>query len=143
MAVIENYLERMLVIQVVNGQLAELEVDDETEVNIKSKFSQKQCDKFQQKADEKISKGKDIPKGLQKNLDQCEELPIIEIESPSFTLTVTATDEVGNTSTESVIPSFNDLKECDDDDDAKHDDDDDDDAKHDDDDEEDDDDDDE
>jgi len=50
---------------------------------------------------------------------------ILEIESNSFSLDVTASDSEGNTATVSVVPSFNDLEECDDDDDEEEDEDDD------------------
>jgi len=83
-------------ISVTNGQIVELELDDEEEVEFED--------------------------------------GILEIESSSFSLEVTASDDEGNTATVSVVPSFSDLEECDDDDDEEDDDDDDDDEEEDDDD---------
>ena len=39
---------------------------------------------------------------------------ILEIESSSFSLDVTAVDSSGNTDTLSISPSFSDLEECED-----------------------------
>jgi len=64
-------------ISVTNGQIVELELDDEEEVEFED--------------------------------------GILEIEASSFSLDVTASDDEGNTATVSVVPSFNDLEECDDD----------------------------
>jgi len=74
-------------ITVTNGQIVELELDDEEEVEFED--------------------------------------GILEIEASSFTLTVTATDELGNTSVLTISPTFTGTDDDDDDDDdAKHDDDD-------------------
>lgn len=93
-------------VPVENGQIVKLEIDDETEVKFKSKFSEKQCEKFQDKVDKKLSEGKKVPHGLEKKLEQCTESPLLKMEAPSFTLTVKAIDSDGNETTVTVSPQF-------------------------------------
>jgi len=103
-------------IPVTNGQPLELEVDDDNEVETSS-FKDKQCTKFEEKADKKIAKGKPVPDGLQWKLLICEAGELLEIEASSFLLTATATDASGNESTATAVPSFPAGDDDDDDDD--------------------------
>jgi len=105
---------------VTNNQLVKLEIDDESESKFKE-AKEKQCEKSQEKADEKIAKGKPISAELQTKLLVCDAGGILKIEDLSFTLSATATDASGNSVTGTATPTF--TPEVDDDDEESGDDD--------------------
>lgn len=102
-------------VPIFDGQLLKLEIGDEPESKFKE-TKDKQCQEYQEKADKKIAKGKDIEDSLALKLLICEQGGILNIEASEFVATVTATDASGNSDTLTVSPTFVDDSEDDEDD---------------------------